>query len=56
MEDILDKFTEMIINNGKALLAAGADYITLREPGVAADLLSPKTFKELILPTPDPYP
>ena len=50
VEDILDKFTEIIINNGKALLAAGADYITLREPGVAADLLSPKTFKELIAP------
>lgn len=50
VEDILDQFTEMIINNGKALLAAGADYITLREPGVAADLLSPRTFKELIAP------
>jgi [methyl-Co(III) methanol-specific corrinoid protein]:coenzyme M methyltransferase len=50
VEDILDKFTEMIINNGKAFLAAGADFITLREPGVAADLLSPKTFKELIAP------
>ncbi len=32
------------------MLAAGADFITLREPGVAADLLSPKTFKELIAP------
>ena len=31
-------------------MAAGADYITLREPGVAADLLSPKTFKEMIKP------
>jgi [methyl-Co(III) methanol-specific corrinoid protein]:coenzyme M methyltransferase len=50
VEDILDQFTEMIANNGKALLAAGADYITLREPGVAADLLSPKTFREMIKP------
>ena len=50
VEDILDRFTEMIINNGKAFLAAGADFITLREPGVAADLLSPRTFKELIQP------
>jgi len=50
VEDILDKFTDIIINNGKALLAAGADFITLREPGVAADLLSPRTFKELIQP------
>lgn len=50
VEDILDKLSDMIINIGKALQAAGADFITLREPGVAADLLSPKTFKELIQP------
>jgi [methyl-Co(III) methanol-specific corrinoid protein]:coenzyme M methyltransferase len=50
VEDILDKFSDMIINIGKALKAAGADFLTLREPGVAADLLSPKTFKELIQP------
>ncbi|MFH1976010.1 MAG: uroporphyrinogen decarboxylase family protein [Pseudomonadota bacterium] len=50
VEDILDQFTEMIANNGKALIAAGADFITLREPGVAADLLSPKTFREVIKP------
>ncbi len=50
VEDILDKFTDMIIVIGKALQDAGADFITLREPGVAADLLSPKTFKELIKP------
>jgi [methyl-Co(III) methanol-specific corrinoid protein]:coenzyme M methyltransferase len=50
VEDILDKLSDMIINIGKALQAAGADFITLREPGVAADLLSPKTFRELIKP------
>ncbi len=50
VESILDKFSDMIINIGKALQAAGADFITLREPGVAADLLSPKTFRELIKP------
>jgi [methyl-Co(III) methanol-specific corrinoid protein]:coenzyme M methyltransferase len=50
VQDILDKLSDMIINIGKALQAAGADFITLREPGVAADLLSPKTFKELIQP------
>ena len=47
---ILDRFTDMIIVIGKALQEAGADFITLREPGVAADLLSPKTFKDLIQP------
>ncbi len=50
VEEILDKFTDMIIEIGKSLQAAGADFITLREPGVAADLLSPKTFKEMIAP------
>lgn len=50
VEEILDKFTDMIIEIGKQLQAAGADFITLREPGVAADLLSPKTFKEIIKP------
>ena len=50
VESILDKFSDIIINIGKALQAAGADFITLREPGVAADLLSPRTFKEMIQP------
>jgi [methyl-Co(III) methanol-specific corrinoid protein]:coenzyme M methyltransferase len=48
--EILDSFTDMIIEIGKGLQAAGADFITLREPGVAADLLSPKTFKDVIKP------
>ena len=47
---ILDSFSDMIIEIGKGLIAAGADFITLREPGVAADLLNPKTFKEVIQP------
>jgi [methyl-Co(III) methanol-specific corrinoid protein]:coenzyme M methyltransferase len=50
VSEILDKFTDMIIEIGKGLQAAGADFITLREPGVAADLLSPKTFKDVIKP------
>ncbi|MCK5194757.1 MAG: hypothetical protein KAQ71_13175, partial [Desulfobulbaceae bacterium] len=50
VERILDRLADMIIEIGKGLQAAGADFITLREPGVAADLLSPKTFKELIAP------
>jgi len=47
---VLDKLTDMIIEIGQYLQAAGCDYITLREPGVAADLLSPRTFKEFIKP------
>jgi [methyl-Co(III) methanol-specific corrinoid protein]:coenzyme M methyltransferase len=47
---VLDKLTDMIIKIGNYLQDAGCDYITLREPGVAADLLSPRTFKEFIKP------
>ena len=50
VEATLDKLTDMIIKIGQWLQAAGCDYITLREPGVAADLLSPRTFKEIIKP------
>lgn len=48
--EVLDKLTDMIIDIGKYLQASGCDYITLREPGVAADLLSPRTFKQFIQP------
>lgn len=47
---ILDQFTDMICNIAQSLQEAGADFFTLREPGVAADLLSPKTFKDMIMP------
>ncbi len=50
VEDLLDKLTDMIIKLGKQWQAAGCDYIALREPGVAADLLSPRTFKDIIKP------
>ena len=50
VEEVLDKVSDMIIEIGKFLQAAGCDYITLREPGVAADLLSPRTFRDMIKP------
>lgn len=50
VEELLDKLTDMIIKIGQWLQASGCDYITLREPGVAADLLSPRTFKDIIKP------
>lgn len=50
VEELLDKITDMIIDIGKWLQASGCDYITLREPGVAADLLSPRTFRDIIKP------
>ncbi|RJQ85632.1 MAG: methyltransferase [Desulfobacteraceae bacterium] len=50
VEETLDKITDMIIEVGQAYQAAGADFITLREMGTGTDLLSPRTWKELIQP------
>jgi [methyl-Co(III) methanol-specific corrinoid protein]:coenzyme M methyltransferase len=50
VEDLLDKLSDMITKLGQQWQAAGCDYIALREPGVAADLLSPRTFKDIIKP------
>ena len=50
VEALLDKLTDMIIKLGQQWQAAGCDYMALREPGVAADLLSPRTFKDIIKP------
>ena len=50
VEALLDKLSDMIIKLGQQWQAAGCDYIALREPGVAADLLSPRTFKDIIKP------
>ncbi len=50
IEEILDKVTDMVIEIGKSLQAAGADFISLREMGAGSDLLSPRTFKEMIQP------
>ena len=56
VEEILDQFTDLIIEIGKALQAAGADFITLREPGAAADLLSPRTVQGAHPAPADPDP
>lgn len=50
VEATLDKLTEMCITIGQALQAAGADYITLREMGTGTDLISPRTWREVIQP------
>jgi [methyl-Co(III) methanol-specific corrinoid protein]:coenzyme M methyltransferase len=50
VEATLDKIADMIIRNGQAFQAAGADYITLREMGTGTDLISPKTWKTMIQP------
>ena len=50
VEAALDKISDMIIKIGQAQQAAGADFITLREMGTGTDLLSPRTWKTMIMP------
>jgi len=50
VEAALDKISDMIIKIGLAQRAAGADFITLREMGTGTDLISPRTWKTLIMP------
>jgi len=50
VEAALDKISDMIIKIGQAQQAAGADFITLREMGTGTDLISPRTWKTLIMP------
>ena len=50
VEAAMDKISDMIIKIGQAQQAAGADFITLREMGTGTDLISPKTWKTLIMP------
>ena len=50
VEATLDALTDMAIGIGQALQAAGADYVTLREMGTGSDLISPKTWREIIQP------
>ncbi|MBA4392275.1 MAG: methyltransferase [Desulfobacca sp.] len=50
VEATLDKLSDLCITIGQALQAAGADYITLREMGTGSDLISPRTWREVIQP------
>lgn len=47
---VLDKLTDMAIQIGSAWQDAGADYITLSEPGANAEVLPPRLFKQLVQP------
>lgn len=47
---ILDQLTDLLILLARLYRKAGADYITVREMGGTADVLSPRMFKTLILP------
>lgn len=47
---LLDNLSDAIILTAKEYEKAGADYITVREMGATSDVLSPRVFKNLILP------
>lgn len=47
---LLDVMADALIVVAKEFEAAGADYITVREMGATSDVLSPRVFKNLILP------
>ncbi len=47
---MLDTLADLIIELGNLYSKAGADYMVLREPGVATDILSPRIFHKMIQP------
>jgi [methyl-Co(III) methanol-specific corrinoid protein]:coenzyme M methyltransferase len=47
---LLDKLADVIVVVAAELEKAGADFITVREMGATSDVLSPRVFKNLILP------
>ncbi|RJX24209.1 MAG: MtaA/CmuA family methyltransferase [Dethiobacter sp.] len=47
---MLDRLADVLIELGKIYRDAGADYINVREMGATTDILSPRSFKSLILP------
>lgn len=47
---LLDVMADALILVAREYVQAGADYITVREMGATSDVLSPRVFKNLILP------
>jgi [methyl-Co(III) methanol-specific corrinoid protein]:coenzyme M methyltransferase len=47
---LLDVLAGAIVRIAKEYESAGADYLTVREMGATSDVLSPRVFKNLILP------
>jgi len=51
VREILETLAGALIEISKIYTEAGADYVTIREMGAGADILSPRIFKTLIRPT-----
>ncbi len=50
VNSMLDKLADFQIEVCKLYQAAGADYITVREMGATTDILSPRSFRQVIQP------
>lgn len=50
VEAFLTKMTDIVIENIKHYESLGVDFLNIREMGSGTDLLSPKMWKELIMP------
>jgi [methyl-Co(III) methanol-specific corrinoid protein]:coenzyme M methyltransferase len=50
LRKILDVLADFLIGVLHLYRAAGADYLTIREPGAASNVISPRLFRELVLP------
>lgn len=50
IEALLDRLADLIIDLGRHYREMGADYVSLREMGTGADLLSPRMFKIFVQP------
>ena len=48
--EILDGLADMAIQIGRSWQKAGADYITLSEPGANGEVLPPRIFEQMVLP------
>lgn len=46
----LESLKSPLISLGRHLKEAGADFITIREMGASADIISPRMFKNLVMP------
>ena len=48
--ELLTKLSDVILKFFKLYQEAGADYFTLREMGATSDVMSPRSFKSLVMP------
>ncbi len=50
VRDALDKLAVVIVSIASEMKKAGADFITIREMGASSDVISPKMFRDLVMP------